>query len=364
MKSTIDRIRQIVSEFLAVPLDELQSDVSLYDLQADSLDLVELIMDIEKEFGVGIPDEEASGLLSVGAMAAWVDTHIASVEGEPKFVWGVNTERVGHECFDGNRVVGFVQYSSYCDPPWHGWVGDERTPSTRTDNKQQTQDEVEAKLLQNKETRIREETAISDDYDSVSTEARSALEKPVMKFNVTPDTVVCVCRHHSGVPHVHYIGTLAEVMTEDTWKSDNGKRQPWAAACGISGSFEDATAGLAEKRLWAGSRQTGYWIRFADSREQAKHAEKLRVTLQRQQKAATGDDHDSVLAEIRGALKMMDYYIPDLARAYADREVKRMGVPANVGEAQAHEEIAFVSGMIAARRAAGLHRWWDLLNND
>ena len=45
------------------------------DLGADSLDLVELIMSLEEEFGIEIPDEDAEKLLSVGDAISYIDAH-------------------------------------------------------------------------------------------------------------------------------------------------------------------------------------------------------------------------------------------------------------------------------------------------
>ena len=46
------------------------------DLGADSLDTVELIMQLEEEFGLEIPDEEAEKLTSVGAAVEYIDSHV------------------------------------------------------------------------------------------------------------------------------------------------------------------------------------------------------------------------------------------------------------------------------------------------
>lgn len=62
-----EKIIAIVSEQLSVSLDEITRDSNFIDdLQADSLDLVELGMKFEEEFGVSIPDEDYEGLKTVG----------------------------------------------------------------------------------------------------------------------------------------------------------------------------------------------------------------------------------------------------------------------------------------------------------
>lgn len=62
-----EKIISIVSEQLSVATDEISRDSNFIDdLQADSLDLVELGMKFEEEFGVSIPDEDYEKLKTVG----------------------------------------------------------------------------------------------------------------------------------------------------------------------------------------------------------------------------------------------------------------------------------------------------------
>ena len=56
----VERIKRLIAENLGVALDEVRPDAAFIDdLGADSLDIVELVMAIEKEFDVEIPDEDA-----------------------------------------------------------------------------------------------------------------------------------------------------------------------------------------------------------------------------------------------------------------------------------------------------------------
>jgi acyl carrier protein len=60
MSETADRVKKIVVEHLGVEADKVTEDASFIDdLGADSLDIVELVMAFEEEFGVEIPDDAA-----------------------------------------------------------------------------------------------------------------------------------------------------------------------------------------------------------------------------------------------------------------------------------------------------------------
>jgi acyl carrier protein len=61
-----DKVKRIIADKLSVELEEVVPEASFVDdLGADSLDLVELIMSMEEEFDIEIPDEVAEKLLSV-----------------------------------------------------------------------------------------------------------------------------------------------------------------------------------------------------------------------------------------------------------------------------------------------------------
>jgi acyl carrier protein len=73
-KSTEQRIKEIIVEQLGVNADQVTSEAKfIEDLGADSLDTVELIMALEEEFGIEVPDEEAEKLQSVGDVTKYIE---------------------------------------------------------------------------------------------------------------------------------------------------------------------------------------------------------------------------------------------------------------------------------------------------
>ncbi len=67
MATTFERVRDIIVEQLGVDAGDVTMEASFRDdLEADSLDLVELIMAFEEEFGGEISDEQAQKILTVG----------------------------------------------------------------------------------------------------------------------------------------------------------------------------------------------------------------------------------------------------------------------------------------------------------
>ena len=68
--ASYDKFKGIIAEQLGVETEQITPDASFVDdLNADSLDLVELIMAFEEEYGMEIPDEDAEKIQTVGA--AW-----------------------------------------------------------------------------------------------------------------------------------------------------------------------------------------------------------------------------------------------------------------------------------------------------
>ena len=74
MKNIEQRVKKIVAEQLGVNEADVKTDSSFVnDLGADSLDTVELVMALEEEFGLEIPDDEAEKLQSVGDVIKHVE---------------------------------------------------------------------------------------------------------------------------------------------------------------------------------------------------------------------------------------------------------------------------------------------------
>jgi len=71
-----DRLKKIIADQLSVSEDDVVPEASFIDdLNADSLDLVELIMSLEEEFSVKISDEDAAKILTVQDAMDYVQEH-------------------------------------------------------------------------------------------------------------------------------------------------------------------------------------------------------------------------------------------------------------------------------------------------
>ena len=72
-----EKVKDIVSEQMGVDKSEISSETSFVnDLNADSLDTVELVMELEDEFDMSIPDEEAEKLQTIGTAVEFIEKHV------------------------------------------------------------------------------------------------------------------------------------------------------------------------------------------------------------------------------------------------------------------------------------------------
>lgn len=71
-----DKVKAIIVDQLGVEANEVTSEASfIEDLGADSLDIVELIMALEEEFEIEVPDEDAEKLATVGDAVEYINSH-------------------------------------------------------------------------------------------------------------------------------------------------------------------------------------------------------------------------------------------------------------------------------------------------
>ena len=74
--STLDKVKEVIIDKLGVEEDKIVTDASFVDdLGADSLDTVELIMQLEEEFGIEIPDEEAEKMTTVKSVVDYIEAN-------------------------------------------------------------------------------------------------------------------------------------------------------------------------------------------------------------------------------------------------------------------------------------------------
>jgi acyl carrier protein len=77
MSETFDKIAEVIADKLGVEPSKITPEAKFVeDLGADSLDTVELVMQLEDEFNLEIPDEEAEKLTTVGSVVEYIESHI------------------------------------------------------------------------------------------------------------------------------------------------------------------------------------------------------------------------------------------------------------------------------------------------
>ncbi|MEE1061836.1 MAG: acyl carrier protein [Ruminococcus sp.] len=72
----LEKVKAILAEQFDVEEDKITADTDLQeDLGADSLDVVDLLMSIEDEFNVEVPDEEIENIKTVGALVSYIEAN-------------------------------------------------------------------------------------------------------------------------------------------------------------------------------------------------------------------------------------------------------------------------------------------------
>ena len=71
-----DKVKSIVAEQLEIDIDSLTMDTTFDEIDADSLDIVELVMALEEEFELEISDQEIENIKTVGDIVRYIESRI------------------------------------------------------------------------------------------------------------------------------------------------------------------------------------------------------------------------------------------------------------------------------------------------
>ena len=76
MASIKERVVEVISEQFGVSKDQVKPETSfINDLGADSLDIVEMVMELEEEFDINIPDDASEKIQTVGQAVEYIEKH-------------------------------------------------------------------------------------------------------------------------------------------------------------------------------------------------------------------------------------------------------------------------------------------------
>lgn len=77
MAEVLDKVKEIIVDQLGVDEEEVKPEAAFVDdLGADSLDVVELVMALEEEFGLEIPDEDAEKISTVSEVVSYIEERV------------------------------------------------------------------------------------------------------------------------------------------------------------------------------------------------------------------------------------------------------------------------------------------------
>ncbi|MBS5594403.1 MAG: acyl carrier protein [Clostridiales bacterium] len=75
--STFDQVKEIVANQLSIPAEKITAETTFEQVEADSLDVVEVIMSIESTFNIDLPDGDVEQFKNVGDLSNYVDKLLA-----------------------------------------------------------------------------------------------------------------------------------------------------------------------------------------------------------------------------------------------------------------------------------------------
>lgn len=75
--NTFDQVKEIVANQLSIPAEKITAETTFEQVEADSLDVVEVIMSIESTFNIDLPDGDVEQFKNVGDLSNYVDKLLA-----------------------------------------------------------------------------------------------------------------------------------------------------------------------------------------------------------------------------------------------------------------------------------------------